>query len=90
VNRNVTGPIIGAGGLIWAAGMCLAIVECVKWLKDGFWSASTLPRMFGPIGESGWGGLDQIIQWVWVQPLWAVVAFAGMAVAGLGFGLERN
>ena len=84
------GAIIGGGGLVWAAGMVIGLLECLKWLKNGAWSSFTLPQTFGPLGVTGWGGVDQIAQWAWVQPLWSVVAFIGLAVVAIGFIIEHN
>ena len=90
IRGNVGGPVIGIGGLVWAVEMAIGIVECLKWLKNGHWSSFTLPQAFGPIGVTGWGGIDHIAQWVWIQPLWAVVAFAGIGIIAIGFIIEHH
>lgn len=87
---EVAGAIIGIGGLIWAAGMGIGLLECFKWLKNGIWSVYTVPQLLGSVGNTGWGGVDQIVQWVWMQPLWCVVAAGGMACMGIGFLIESE
>ncbi len=90
LSRDVTGPIIGIGGLIWACGMLFGLVLCVLWLKDGYWTSFTPMWIFGPAWFTGWGGVDRIIQWVWLQPLWGIVASFGMTVAAFGLVAENT
>jgi hypothetical protein len=87
---DITGPIIGLGGLIWVGGMLFGLFLCLLWLKDGFWTSFTLVGILGVPGHTGWGGVDQIIQWICVQPLWAVIAGLGMAIAALALIAEST
>ena len=88
MSRDVTGPLIGLGSLIWACGMLFGLFLCVLWLKDGYWTSFTPVLLLGPAFLTGWGGVDQIVQWIWLQPLWALVAGLGMAVAAFGLAAE--
>jgi hypothetical protein len=88
LNRDATGPIIGLGGLIWACGMLFGLFLCVLWLRDGYWTSFTLIGVLGPAWISGWGGVDQIVRWIWLQPLWALISFSGISVAAFGLAAE--
>ena len=35
-------------------------------------------------------GIDQVISWLWAQPLWSTIAFAGFALAILGIAVEKS
>jgi hypothetical protein len=83
--KDTTGTIIGIGGLVWAAGMLLGLLQCGLWLRDGYWTPMTPVLLFGPASQSGWDGVDQIIEWIWLQPLCALIGATGMAIVALGF-----
>jgi hypothetical protein len=87
---DVTGPMIGVGGIIWAVGMLAGLAEVVLWLRLGAWVRHDLVWAIGNAPITSWDGVDQILSWCWMQPLWSVVAFAGMTVALLGLAIEYN
>lgn len=79
----LAGTALAVGAVTWIAGLLLGLFQCVLWLKDGYWTHFTPVRALGPIQSTGWGGVDQIVHWIWLQPLWAVICFSGMALIGL-------
>jgi len=86
----ITGPMIGVGGIVVAAGMAGGLVEVFLWLRHGVWTHHDLLWMVGVAPVTSWGGIDQVISWLWAQPLWSTIAFAGFALAILGIAVEKS
>ena len=72
------------GAFAWLAGLLFGIFQCILWLRDGYWTHFTPVLILGPVQSTGWGGVDQIVHWIWLQPLWGVIGCLGVAVAALG------
>ena len=87
---DITGPMIGIGGLVVAAGTVGGLVEVLLWLRHGVWMHHDLLWVVGTGPVTQWGGVDQMISWLWVQPLWGIVSVAGFALALTGVVLEKS
>jgi hypothetical protein len=88
LSRGITGATIGIGGLVLVAGVLFWLFQGVLWLRDGFWTAFTPVLIFGPLGLTGWGGVDQIVHCIWLQPVAGIVACIGAAIIAFGFAAE--
>jgi hypothetical protein len=48
-------------------GFLVLEYQCLNWLKFGYWQAMTLQDgiywLFGFFSQTGWLGIDKIIQW---------------------------
>lgn len=82
--------MMGLGALVWMAGMLTGLVEVVVWLKDGAWAQHHLLWVTGTSPTTDWAGVNQILSWLWMQPLWGVVATTGLALVFLGLAAEKS
>jgi hypothetical protein len=76
--------VFAAGALTSLGGLGFVLYQCALWLRDGNWTHRTIRYALGEPPRSSWGGVAQIIDWVWMQPLGATMIFGGFLVVGLG------
>ena len=87
---KISGPMMMVGGLLWLGGICVLLWQSALWLKDGFWTFHTLGYLAPHPARTGWGHIDQVIHWLWLQPLWVVVAGSGALLMVLALFIEHR
>jgi len=68
--------------LMAVGGVGVLICQCGFWLREGRWTYFTVGNALGDPPRSTWSGAGQIIEWIWLQPLWAVLFAAGWLALG--------
>jgi hypothetical protein len=76
--------VFAAGALTSLGGLGFVLYQCGLWLRDGHWTHRTIRYALGEPPHSSWGGVAQIIDWAWMQPLGAGMIFTGFVLVGLG------
>jgi len=69
--------------LMAVGGAGVLICQCGFWLREGRWTYFTVGNALGDPPRSTWSGAGQIIEWIWLQPLWAGLFAAGWLALGL-------
>ena len=92
--RGLLGPCseIGflAALLMSVGGVGLLICQCGLWLHEGRWTYFTVGSALGDPPRSTWSEAGQIIEWIWLQPLWAGLFAAGWLALGLSILLYNG
>ena len=79
-----------AGFFICAGGMVAGLVELAMWLVTQYWPFATLTDLIGTCTACDSGLAAPLTSWLWSQPLWLLVACAGLALMLLGMALRRE
>jgi hypothetical protein len=80
--------LYASGALTSTAGLGVALFQCALWLRDGHWTYFTVGHALGERPPSAWGGVAQIIEWIWLQPLSATLIATGFLAIGAGIVLS--
>jgi hypothetical protein len=78
--------LYAAGALTALGGIGLGLYQCLQWLRDGRWTTYTVKGALGPPPQSTWGGVAQIIDWIWAQPLLGALIATGFILIGCSIG----
>ena len=79
-----------AGFFICAGGMVAGLVELAMWLVTQYWPFATLTDLIGTCAACDSGLAAPLTSLLWSQPLWLLVACAGLALMLLGMALRRE
>ena len=75
--------------LMVVGGVGVLICQCGLWLSEGRWTYFTVGFALGEPPRSTWGGLMQIIEWIWLQPLSGGLILAGFLALGVSILLDK-
>ena len=75
--------------LMVVGGIGVLICQCGLWLSDGRWTSFAVGDALRDLPRSKWSEVGQIIEWIWLQPLWAVLFAGGWLALGLSILLYK-
>jgi len=84
-----------ASGLMFASVLALTTafgliaLQGILWLRHASWPGWTLSRLKASPPAAGLSELNQLLQWLWAQPVVGLLAMAGLALLGAALLYEH-
>ena len=80
--------VFGAASIFGFYALMLAMIDAALWLKAGHTTGYTVSKVAAEYGfadqQTGWAGLQKILDHVLAWPEWTVFAFIAVCLSSLG------